>query len=116
MKSTFAILAVLLMSTAANAETPRLILKCKGYTLSVPQVPEEHAVAIYTTFAEVDGERYSLSETATEFDLKKPGSDIEFDISRLNGDFVFGPTKKTTGKVVYNGVGEKGCEKAIQVF
>ena len=99
MKCTFAILAVLLMSpTAANAETPRLILKCKGYTLSVPQVPEEHAVAIYTTFAEVDGERYLLSETATEFDLKKPGSDIEFSISRLNGDFVFGPTKSMTGK------------------
>src|SRR5437899_8210397 len=57
-------------STQADAATPRILLVCKAYAILPPSMPTEHEIAIYGEVAEVDGDRYSLSETAAEFKLK----------------------------------------------
>jgi hypothetical protein len=98
-------------------------LECTGYN-PVLRGRSQHEIAIYGTAAEVDGDRYSLSETATEFRLTgpAPANDRIVYIDRVTAAFEIGPLP---GVPMSNNNFEYmprtddagfGCKKASQKF
>lgn len=85
-----------------------------------PSIPTEHEIAIYGETAEVDGDRYSLSETAAEFKLTGPVSvnDRIIYINRLTGEFAIlpAPGAQITRSNMEGGQDAEGCKKASQKF
>ncbi len=120
MKFLFAIACLLLLSVcSAQLAAARTLLECKGYSVRL-KGPISHEIAIDNTTAEVDGQRYHVSQSATQFILRGPNpiNDTVVGINRLTGEWYINPSSMQGDpmKMEYTVEGDEGCRKADQKF
>lgn len=120
MKFLFAIGCLLLVAVCSSQlAAARTLLECKGYSARL-NGPISHEIEIDNTTAEVDGQRYHVSESATQFILTGPipVNDTIFGINRLTGEWYINPSSMQGDftKLEYSVDGDEGCGKADQKF
>ena len=112
------ILGLVLLVCASPAHAG-VFLECRGHD-DIHGFPSEHEVAILDREAEVDGARYRLLQTQTEFTLTGPSPkyDLAMYINRLTGEWAVTPNldqPNSIGKTESSGKGE-GCEVTKRKF
>jgi hypothetical protein len=116
------LVAILLCSSSApqraGADEAGFFLECVGHN-SLSGLRTQHEIAFYMATAEVDGKRYAVSKTETEFTLTGPipAHDTVMYINRLTGEFAITPAYVGSASNIHEDSGKnEGCRKASQKF
>jgi hypothetical protein len=119
MKSMVALVLLPLSLSSAHAAPQPTYLECTGHD-DLRQTPTAHEIVIIGERAEVDGKRYEMKQSRTEFTLTGPipKYDRVFYINRLTGEWALTPSTlrgDPTGKLESSAKGE-GCEMKRRKF